>query len=156
MNCLRAKNLLEDIENTIEDIKKFDYASDLEKSYLAKFLVVFISGMYEEIIETIISEKVEQLRSPQVSSFINKYLEDYFRNPKFEKILDLLKKFDENWAEELNKTEKILKIALDNIVINKNAIAHGNLCEITLPRVNEDYKNSKKVIEKIDQIILST
>lgn len=155
MNCLRAETLLQEIDKAVKDVRSFEYASALEKSYLAKFLVVFICGLYEEIIETIISEKVEKLRCHQVSSFVIKYLEDYFRNPSFDKVIELLRKFDPSWADDLGKIQKILKLALDSIVLNKNAIAHGDLCNITLNEVEEYYNNSRKVIEKIDEIVLS-
>ena len=155
MNCLRAETLLQDIDKAIKDIRSFEYASALEKSYLAKFLVVFICGLYEEIIETIISEKVEKLRCHQVSNFVTKYLEDYFRNPCFDKVIELLGKFDSAWAEDLGKIQKILRSALDSIVSNKNAIAHGLNCDITLDQAEEFYYNSRKVIEKIDEVVLS-
>ena len=155
MNCLRAETLLQDIDKAMKDIRSFEYTSALEKSYLAKFLVVFICGLYEEIIETIISEKVEKLRSLQVSNFVTKYFEDYFRNPCFDKVIELLGKFDPAWANELSKIQKILKLALDSIVSNKNAIAHGLNSGITLVQVEEYYYNSRKLIEKIDEIVLS-
>jgi len=55
MKSIAVKALLQKIDQAIQDIKSFPNSSVLEESYFAKFLVVFICGIYEEAIETIIN-----------------------------------------------------------------------------------------------------
>jgi len=154
MKCYRAESLLEEIDVAIKDINGFNIKNDLEKSYLAKFLVVFICGIYEEVVETIIMEKVEKLRSPQLSTFMEQYLKVYFRNPDTENTIRLLGKFDVSWSSAIKQESKEIKDALDSIVSNKNALAHGSISTITLDEVKIFYEKSRKLIEKIDEVVL--
>jgi len=155
MKSIRAKELLESIDDTIKNINGFPNISDLGKAYLARYLVVFISGIYEEAIETIINENAEKLNSKRISMYIATALEDNFRNPTISKISNLLNKFEDNLGELFKKemSDKT-KAALGSIVANKNAIAHGDTTNITLNVVIQYYQDSKIIIEKVDDIFL--
>jgi hypothetical protein len=155
MKSTRAKELLESIDDTIKNINGFSNISDLEKAYLARYLVVFISGIYEEAIETIINENVEKLNSKRISMYIATSLEDNFQNPNIYKISNLLNKFEDNLGELFKKqmSDKA-KVALGSIVANKNAIAHGDATNITLNVVIQYYQDSRIIIEKVDDIFL--
>jgi len=61
--------------------------------------------------------------------------------------------FEKDWKREINKLPYIAKVSFNNILTNKNALAHGTPCSITLDEVIKYYNNSKKVIQKIDEII---
>ena len=56
MKSVDANNLLSQIDVAMDNILGFSNATDLEHSYLSQFLVVFICGIYEEAIETILNE----------------------------------------------------------------------------------------------------
>lgn len=149
-----AEELLDSIDISIKNINNFSNISDLEKAYLASYLVVFISGIYEEAIETILNEKVEELKSKRISKYIAYSIHFNFQNPKIDKIVRLLAFFDDKWGEIIKQMPLENKVALGNIVTHKNFMAHGNNFDVTLNAVIKWYEDSRKIIEKIDEIIL--
>lgn len=155
MKSSNARNLMYQIDAALRDINSFVLASPAEQSYLAKFLVVFIAGIYEECIETIIREMVGALGSPQMSSFVDSYLKTGFRNPSMENLNSLLKKFDSSWPAKLKSSISLdQQDALNSIYINKNALAHGAPVTITLTDVIAFYSDSRVVIEEVDNLLL--
>ncbi len=153
MNSIRAKQLLDSIDDTIKNINGFMNLSDLEKAYLARYLVVFISGIYEEAIETIINENAERLNSKRISKYIAASLDDHFQNPNIHKISNLLDKFEENLGDVFKKQmPDRAKVALGSIVTNKNAIAHGDTTNITLNVAVQYYQDSRMIIEEVDNL----
>lgn len=155
MRSKGAKKLIDDVEFAISEINNFSLDSDLEKSYLAKFLVVYICGIYEEAIESIINQMAENIGNQEIVNFLENSLSHGFRNPDVANICSLLKKFSAKWSEEVKKLPEEYLSALNNIVSHKNSMAHGLASNITLSEVNEYYRDSKKVIEKIDSLVLS-
>jgi len=153
MKCKVALGLLQQVENSIKDIRGFASATLLEKSYLAKFLVVYVCGIYEESIECIMNERISKLKSKRVSNFVDGNIQRSFRNPNLSNVLGLLGKFDKDWKKEIHKLPNKATAALNSICGNKNSIAHGTVCVITLTEAIQYYNDSKQVIEKIDEIV---
>lgn len=153
MNSTAAEELLDGIDVSIKNITNFSNISDLEKAYLAKYLVVFISGVYEEAIETIMNEKVEELKSKRINKYIASTIHYNFQNPDINKIVKLLNAFDDEWGRRIKQMPDVNKAALGNIVTRKNDIAHGNSFDVTLGAVIKWYEDSRKIIEKIDEIV---
>ncbi|RZN15664.1 MAG: hypothetical protein EF812_01650 [Methanosarcinales archaeon] len=154
MKSLKAEQKLDSIDITIKDLNKSGLMDPLLKSFLAQYLVVFISGIYEDTIEIIIYEKIQRLNQKYLNKFYSNYLRRYFRNPDFSQICDLLKLFDDKWTVELKKFDLKNKTALKSIITNKNKVAHGEPCNITLKDVIHYYKDSRPIIEKIDELVL--
>ncbi|KAF5415564.1 MAG: hypothetical protein C5S48_05475 [Candidatus Methanogaster sp.] len=153
MNSTVTEELLDSIDISIKNITNFSNISDLEKAYLAKYLVVFISGVYEETIETIMNEKVEELKSKRISKYVASTIRYNFQNPKIGKVVSLLNTFDDEWGRRIDQMPDVNKTALGNIVTHKNDIAHGNSFEVTLRAVIKWYEDSRKIIEKIDEMV---
>lgn len=156
IKCKQARHLLEDVDSSIKTIKAFSTranASDKEKSYLAKFLVVFVCGIYEEAIESIMNDRISKLRSGRLSKYFSIHLDATFRNPDIGKITGLLGMFDDSWKNVIQSLPNHAKTAFESIVTNKNAVAHGQPCNITLDDVIDFYNNSKPVIEEVDRIL---
>ena len=153
MNSTAAEELLDSIDVSIKNITNFSNISDLEKAYLAKYLVVFISGVYEEAIETIMNEKVGELKSKRINKYIASTIHYNFQNPDINKIVKLLNAFDDEWGRRIKQMPDVNKAALGNIVTRKNDIAHGNSFDVTLRAVIKWYEDSRKIIEKIDEIV---
>lgn len=154
MKSKTAEELLNSIDVSIKNISNFPDISDLEKAYLAQYLVVFISGIYEEAIEAIINEMVEELKSKRISKYIGEAVHYNFQNPKIDKIIALIKAFDDDWGEIIQKIPDKNKAALGNIVTNKNDIAHGKNINVTLKAIITWYGDSRIIVEKIDEIVL--
>lgn len=154
MNSRKVDILLAEIEKSINEIYGFRHASYKEKSYLAKYLTVIISGIYEESIRTIITEWVSKRGSPEIGKFVNSAMEYWSMNPNIEKIVKILNKFDNQWGREIIQLPQKNKDAINSIVGQKNNIAHGRPSSITLVDIKDYFDNSRCVIEKIDEIVL--
>lgn len=154
MKSKQAKNSLQKIDEAIKDIENFSNISELEKSYLAKFLVVFICGIYEEVIENIVNERINEHKSIETSNYIRESLHNTFRNPNMQNIKRLLGKFNNKWKLEVENLPQDAQTAINNIVNDKNSLAHGNDVSITLRDVVQYYADSRAVINKIDDMLL--
>jgi hypothetical protein len=146
MKSRDAERALSKIDAAITEILSFTSTPPAEQAYLAKFLVVFISGIYEESIETIMNEMVGRLGKPEVSSFVEQSIHVSFRNPSTENVKALVGKFD--------LLPRDVKDALNSICSNKNALAHGNPVTLTLNDAIQYHRKAKTIIEKIDDMFL--
>ena len=154
MKSERSENLLNEIDETIKNIESFKIGDRLE-SYLAKFLVVFISGTYEEIIEDTVTLWVQSTSDKRIAKYFSEHIDEKFRNPSIENIIEMLNKFDDAWGTEIKKFSKQERASLDSIVTHRNDVAHGKSSSVTLSDVKKWHESAKKVIEKIDEIITS-
>jgi len=156
MNSQSAQRLFDSIDQTIGDVDGISGSSILVDSFLAKFLVVYICGIYEEIIENILIDFTKRNTSrDEVVKYITKSVDVSFRNPDFNKIISLIKNLDNPiWTAELGNMRSSAGIALDNIVTNRNGIAHGQSITITLGDIKQYYKSSRPFIEKIDSLLI--
>src|SRR5438128_1969874 len=119
MKSQDANKALSQIDAAIAEINGFSGASAAEQAYLAKFLVVFISGIYEESIETIINEMVQKLGKPEVSNFVEESIHISFRNPGIKNVKELLGRFgNASWKSEIDLLPQDTKDALDSICSN--------------------------------------
>jgi len=162
MKSLTAESLLNTIDLTVNNIKSLasnnilQYTANdpLTSSYIAGYLMTFISGIYEETIEIILREKIRRSGRKYIINFVNSMIEERFRNPSYKNVKKLLKKFDNNWVEKIKTIPERDKLALSSVVNSKNALAHGYNFDVTLAEAIQYYKDSKNVIEKLDDIIL--
>jgi hypothetical protein len=141
------------IRDTISRIEKFKgdrkIAVDLES-----YLVVLISGIYEDCLEYLINKRVDQIGDAEVSAFVEKTLAVQLRNPNWENLKTILGRFSKKWVTALNKKIQDRAITdLNNIVNNKNAVAHGNTSNLTLAEIKNCHKNCKSIFEELEKII---
>jgi len=154
MNSSFAEKTLQEIERQMGEIKAFDL-DEKQKSYFARYLVVFICGSFESIVESILCEYADKLRNSQISNFVAKSLHLNFRNPDYDKIVDFLNRFDEDWSKQMNNLAKANSNAITSIIVHKNELAHTGNSTITLSQIEDLYDRAKVVIKKIDQVVLS-
>ncbi|MDP3778634.1 MAG: HEPN domain-containing protein [bacterium] len=155
MNSQSALLLLNAIDQTIHEIDGISGSNDLVDAYLAKFLVVYICGMYEEVIETAFTDFfVRNTSRQEVVTYARDSVAKSFMNPKFDKLMKLIGSFgNATWTSAL-KSMSSERIALDSIVENKNNIAHGHGAIITLLDIKQYYINSRPLIEKFDELLV--
>lgn len=153
MNSQSALELLDSIDQTISEIDGISGFSTSFDSYFAKFLVVYISGIFEEAVENIVIDFTERNTSRvEIITYIENNMKNHFRNPSFPNLMKLVGLFGgEKWKNELRESA-FGGVALDSIVNNKNALAHGQLSTFTLADVKQYYRDSRPVIEKIDSL----
>jgi hypothetical protein len=155
MKSLAAQSLMDQIDSSIKDCSSISSSHLSIESYLAKYLIVFISGIYEESIETIVNEMVDKLGNSNVSLYVKDRLNRNFQNPSYDTINDLIKKFGNPvWTTRLNALPLDAKDSINSIVQNKNAIAHGSPVILTIGDVINYHVNSKQIIATIDDMLL--
>lgn len=154
MNSQNAQNLFNSIDATLRDIHSVQGSNPLIDAYLARYLVVYISGVYEEIVETIFVDFAQKhCDRRELASYIRKSLSVSFRNPDTHNVKALVRKFEHRVLEPVLKNMAEQGAALDSIVNNKNTIAHGGSSRVTLSEVIEYYEKSREYIEKIDEMM---
>jgi hypothetical protein len=157
MKSKDAEILLNSIDSLISNLNRLrqNILDPLENSYLAGFLLVFICGTYEETIETILKERVAKLNDKCMIKYVSEHISNHFRNPSMNKVKNTLERFDKKWSEEIEKIDSKNKMALDNIVNNKNGLAHGkSTTNLSIDNVIKYYEDSRSIIEKIDDLVL--
>jgi hypothetical protein len=148
---VRDKFLL--IKEAIKRIDKFKgdrkIASDLES-----YLVVLISGIYEDCLEYLINKRAAKAGDLEVAAFIEKTLDIQLRNPNWENLTNMLGRFSKKWVATMNKRiRNQAKTDLNNIVTNKNAVAHGNASNLTLGEIKNCHKNCRSIFEKLEKLM---
>lgn len=125
------------------------------KSHYSRYLCVLTSGYLEESIKIIIRVYVSTKTHPNVLNYVNSSTGN-LTNLKSEKLGVFLNSFNNEWREkyELLVTDEE-KAAIDSVVANRHQIAHGQNVGVSYVRVNEWYKNVKKVVEKVSSIVNS-
>jgi len=141
------------IKDAIKRIEKFKgdrkIAVDLES-----YLVVLISGIYEDCLEYLINKRVDRAGDTEVSAFVEKTLYVQLRNPNWENLTNILGRFSKGWVNSMNKKiQHRTKTSLNNIVNNKNAVAHGNTSSLTLGEIKDCHKYCKSIFEKLEKIL---
>ena len=86
--------------------------------------------------------------------YISKTVARKFRNPRTDRIIELLSAFNVTWSDQIKTLPLAQKQSLDSIIDNKNSVAHGARCNLTLLQLQDYYVQSRIVIEKIDNILL--
>ena len=94
-------------------------AGDAElESYLSSYLVVFLSGIYEDCIEHLLAQRAAKSGDPEVSAYVQKILDETFRNPTFEKVMDVMKKFSQQYAAQLKAAVQARNAEAMNSIVN--------------------------------------
>ncbi|MCH8146745.1 MAG: hypothetical protein IH987_01965 [Planctomycetes bacterium] len=128
-------------------------AQDAElQSHWTRYLCILVSGFLESSIRTTFASFANKRAQSNVASFVTAQL-GFLQNPKMGKILELVRKFSAEWAEQLEAdTQGEIKAAVNSIVANRNKIAHGEDVSLGLVGLKDYYKSSKKLVKLIEQL----
>ncbi|MBF2077416.1 MAG: hypothetical protein IGR76_02560 [Synechococcales cyanobacterium T60_A2020_003] len=100
-------------------------------SHWARYLCIRVSGFLEVSVRSIYSQYSKDKAAPYVASYIEKQLSG-FQNPNMEKILNVTRAFNPEWADRLESiVEGEIKDAVVSVVAIRNKIAHGDSVGIT-------------------------
>lgn len=133
------------------DLQKNDDIDDELKAQFVWYLCIRTSGYLESSVKSILLEYVEsQTESRQVVDFAENRLRRARALDRGE-ILGLVKQFSTVWRRRLGKLiNPDLRVSLDNLLTNRNEIAHGgdapNLSLIDLENYYEDVKKVVKFV----------
>ena len=154
MKCVEANNLLLGVDSIIRDIKASKYPPTIQ-SYLAEYLIITISSAYQEALKQIILQYVSTASTVELHSYVGSLLQRT-PNPKAEYIKNAVKGFSPKWHRSLLRLKVERFNDMDSINNLRNSIAHGAQVSVTLDEAVKYYKSSRKVIEKVDLLLLGT
>jgi hypothetical protein len=127
--------------------------SDLQvQSDYAKYLVVRVSGLIEDVVTTIVLVYVEQTASPHTARHVQWRMK-LFQNPTLERIAQLLGSFRPTWRTQLlAEVTDPEREALRSVHDSRNEVAHGGQSSISLGQVDQYYTDVKKLLDKVANI----
>jgi hypothetical protein len=155
MKCLYIQNKFTNIEESIAKAKT-TVTDPAIAAMLSGYLIVYISGVYEDCIEHLFIQRARKNNDVELEGFIKSAINVQFRNPRFEKIQNLLGWLNPAYKIEMSKRVEQTNIAaINSIVENKDCIAHGKtFSNATINDISTYYSNAKKIFEVLDDIIL--
>jgi hypothetical protein len=108
------------------------------QAHWGRYLCVLVAGFLENAIAEIYTDFVNSAASEPVASFASLIL-GRIQNPNSQRFLETARSFRQSWAEDLENflMEQGRKDAIDSIIANRHAIAHGRDSGITVVRVVE-------------------
>lgn len=125
-------------------------------SMLSGYLVVSISGIYEDCIEHLFIQRAGKKNDREMQNLIKTLIDRHFRNPNYGKVKELVKALDSEQAENvLREIDIRSKQALDSIVNNKNNIAHGKVSNATIGDIEGYHEDVLEIFEALEKILLS-
>lgn len=120
------------------------------QSHWARYLCVLASGFIETSVREILSDYTRSKAHPRVLSYVEQQL-GRFQNPRMEAILQLVGAFDPTWRSELEiATEGEVAAAVNSIVTNRHAIAHGRTIGLSYTMMRQYYLSCVKLLELIE------
>ncbi|MDO9579999.1 MAG: MAE_28990/MAE_18760 family HEPN-like nuclease, partial [Bacteroidales bacterium] len=148
------KEKFQTINDTIKKAKKSGEKDARLASMLSSYLVVWISGVYEDMVEHLFAERVKKVNDKEIENFVEVFIGEQFRSPRYENIKKLVKAFDPKYGYELrSKIEDKNITALDSIVNNKNKAAHGEVSNATIDDIIGWNKDTIKIFEELENIL---
>jgi hypothetical protein len=123
------------------------------QTHFAKYLCVRTSGLFENYIKSQVGDYVDKSSAQPTANYVKSNLRN-FTNVEYKKLKRFLSFFSEEWTQKLEAelNENMMR-ALNDVVSNRNSIAHGNPDNITLRNLKEHYANIKIIMHVLDSII---
>lgn len=131
-------------------------ASDPELSaYLAGYLVVLISGVYEDCIEYLINRRADKSGDPELTSYVRARTGQRFRNPNEGNVTGVLNEFSTAYGKMFERNVPTQsKVALNSIANNRTWLAHGatSKMQVTVADVAGYFNQSVCIFEVLEDI----
>lgn len=142
------------VESAFERAHKLPDDPEIQADW-ARYLCVLASGNIEVCFVEIFSAFSRFNSATAVHQYVMSQL-SWFQNPKPKKIIDLHRQFSEPWGNEISGFLAGQKgDAIQSIVSNRNSIAHGETCVVTISRIHDWFEQSKEVIAFSHDLVLS-
>jgi hypothetical protein len=123
-------------------------------SFLTRYLLVYICGEYEKEIKEIIKRRVDKTDDKELASFVAEKVD--VRSLRISDIKgNILKPFSEKCVKFFDSKIRggDSEIKYQNIVENRNLVAHGETVNMTFKELNESYKLATDVVKAISDAI---
>ncbi len=146
---------LESQERKLDDLyQQISKVQDDEiKAHMSKYFCVKMSGYLENTIKILVANYSEKSSPQAISAYVQNSLKTT-TNLSEDKLINLLKKFNDDWA--VSFTEKINEQqieSLNSIISNRNSIAHGQQDNISYQIISQYFSDIKQIIGILKEII---
>jgi hypothetical protein len=120
------------------------------RSHWVRYLVIRTSGFLETSVSYIYSQYAEEKAEPRVARFVAAQL-DYPGNLKMDRLERLIRDFDDEWFNELQRTPEFdqIKAAVESVVSNRNRVAHGEDISTTIGQLKQYYEGVIRFLDLI-------
>jgi len=161
-----VKEKLKDCMTELIDIKNKLANSSLHfntvTKYLTNYSVIKACGSIEFSFKCLIADFFGENQSEYVNNFLSIRIRDSSANPEMSAIHRLINSFDKDLnekfkgklKEEPNK-ERLIQ-SLNSLRTERNSLAHGRSITISLINVLNYFKDSKRIIEILDESLHET
>ena len=145
------------IDNLFKKVASISNPSD--QSEWSKYLCVLVSGFIEESLRVMLEEYTKTHSATNIQNFVENQIVS-ITNCKTSRILEILRKFSQGWADDFSnqiQTQSLkpdeIKNSIDSVISNRHNIAHGRNGGITYATISNYYNSIKKAVEILDDII---
>jgi hypothetical protein len=119
------------------------------QSDYAKYLVIRLGGLVEQVVTTVVLIHVESQASQPIVAHVS-WRMGTFQNPSVERLLQLVGSFDRHRRDQLDAAiTKSEREALGSVMAQRNRIAHGEQSTISLSQVADYYKEIKAMLTEV-------
>ena len=125
-------------------------------SMLSAYLIVLISGTYEDCIEHLFVQRALKSGDKELKNFVEKLIGAHFRNPHYERIKKWINFLNPLYGEKLDsKINTKEREGINSIYTNRIDVAHyGKALKINLNDVTDYHSRSIKIFNVLENILL--
>lgn len=155
MKCQYLQDKFKLVDNNLNKAKKASVNDMQLASMLSSYLVVLISGIYEDCVEHLIVQRAAKSNDKELENLIKMLIDRQFRNPLYKKIKEIINALDPSYKSKLDsKIDTRSREAINSIVRNKNNVAHGKTSNATLNDIADYHKRALKIFDALENILL--
>lgn len=123
------------------------------QAHMSRYLCVQSSGYLENVVKSLVEDYISKKCPSPVVNYVQKKVSN-ITNLGFEKLCDFLDSFDPSWKDTFTQSlSEEQKSALNSLISNRNAIAHGNSSNITYRSVSTYFAELNNVVSVLENII---
>ena len=139
------------LNNLYNQISKVQ--DDEIKAHMSKYFCIKMSGYLENTIKILVANYSGKSSPQAISTYVQNSLKTT-TNLSEEKLINLLKKFNNDWADCFSKKVNEQQIeSLNSIISNRNSIAHGQQDNISYQTIGQYFSDIKQIILILKDII---
>ena len=125
--------------------------------HLAAHISVLVSGVVEDCIEYLVTERARQGNDPELAEFVRTSIDCQFRNPNSRAVAEMIGTFSVNYRDRYQSAVPTdSREALGSIMSNRLSLAHSGRSQndFTLSEVKQYFELIVPIIEVVESILL--
>ena len=135
----------------IENLLAKDIADSELELHWGRYLCIMAAGFLESALQTVYRNYASRESSPNVARYVSGQLRR-IRNPDAGRFVEISRAFDQDWGNELSQflDNNGRRMAVNEIMRNRNLNAHDQQTAISLSEVREYLPKCVEVIDFIE------